>query len=634
MKKFMLLACMLPALLSAQSSWKYLHVSPAQPGQGEKIQLEYDLTENPLANSDAFDLVVVEFDGKEPVAIEVSQQNINNKIVASVPVSAEALVVYVGMDCGDKSDNNMGAGYFIYLNDRNGKPIPESKAAHALLYRNYGGYGKLDRKADFTLDLLNEAFALQPDLQYKPDYLSLYVSTYLGVNKNSDEAREEVLKRLEKAEQYEKADEVLLTSIMRLYSRLTPEKSKALKERITTDYPKGATARSERLVSIGTVPELDKQEALLEAFGNEFPPQTDGDRSMLSNAYTILAGKVADEKNWDKFHAIAEHISAGQRASIFNNLAWDLAEKGEDVDQANRMAAMATEWARMDMIAPSGVLPAFLTREQWQSRREGMYANYSDTYAYVLDKSGNPQAAADMQAKAIALMDEAPAEFCDRHITYLQHANAPNLRHQLESYILNGQANSNMKDLFKQLYQAEDRSEMGVASYLAQMEQVARAKKKQHLLQTMIDQPAPAFSLKNLKGETVTLGQMKGKVVILDFWATWCGPCKASFPGMQTTLDKYKDDQNVAFLFIDTWEKVDDKEQNATTFIQEKGYSFNVLMDNDNQVVSSFGVSGIPTKFILDKNGKIRFKSIGYSGNADELVDELSIMIDIAKGQP
>jgi peroxiredoxin len=87
----------------------------------------------------------------------------------------------------------------------------------------------------------------------------------------------------------------------------------------------------------------------------------------------------------------------------------------------------------------------------------------------------------------------------------------------------------------------------------------------------------------------------------------------------------------VAFLFVDTWENGEEKEKNAAKFIQEKGYRFQVLMDNDNAVISKYGVSGIPTKFVIDPQGQIRFKSVGYSGSPDGLAEELSMMIDIAK---
>lgn len=65
-------------------------------------------------------------------------------------------------------------------------------------------------------------------------------------------------------------------------------------------------------------------------------------------------------------------------------------------------------------------------------------------------------------------------------------------------------------------------------------------------------------------------------------------------------------------------------------FMENKGYDFHVLLDTEDKVVGEFGVTGIPTKFVIDGNGKIRFKSVGYSGNLDGLVDELDTMIEIA----
>src|SRR5690606_41666590 len=75
---------------------------------------------------------------------------------------------------------------------------------------------------------------------------------------------------------------------------------------------------------------------------------------------------------------------------------------------------------------------------------------------------------------------------------------------------------------------------------------------------TIKPRPAPGFSLKDLDGKEVSLEDLKGKVVVLDFWATWCAPCIKSFPAMQMAVDKYKEDPEVAFLFINTWERQED----------------------------------------------------------------------------
>jgi peroxiredoxin len=156
---------------------------------------------------------------------------------------------------------------------------------------------------------------------------------------------------------------------------------------------------------------------------------------------------------------------------------------------------------------------------------------------------------------------------------------------------------------------------------------------REELIKKMINDPAPKFALKDLSGNTVSLDELKGKVVVVDFWATWCGPCKASFPGMQTALNKYKDDPNVKFVFVDTWEskKPEEMKKNADEFIAKNKYNFHVVLDTDDKVIGSYAVDGIPTKFVIDPESRIRFKAVGYDGSADKLVDEISIMVDVLK---
>ncbi|PKQ70957.1 peroxiredoxin family protein [Raineya orbicola] len=142
---------------------------------------------------------------------------------------------------------------------------------------------------------------------------------------------------------------------------------------------------------------------------------------------------------------------------------------------------------------------------------------------------------------------------------------------------------------------------------------------------------APDFELKNLEGKNVKLSDLKGKVVVLDFWATWCGPCVASFPGMKKASDKYKNDKNVVFLFIATSEEPRNRTERLKRFIEKKKYDFNVLIDDNDAVAAKFGVMGIPMKFVVDTQGNIRFASEGFNGSTDNTALEIEAMIELAK---
>lgn len=158
----------------------------------------------------------------------------------------------------------------------------------------------------------------------------------------------------------------------------------------------------------------------------------------------------------------------------------------------------------------------------------------------------------------------------------------------------------------------------------------------------IIDLPVTLCQLEKMGGGHVNLADKKGKIIFLDFWATWCAPCKASMPGGQMTVDRWKDDSNVEFYFVDTQEMKIDYRQKAQEFINSKGFTFNVLFDQGEvgqqdklykAVANTLHTSGIPLKVIIDQRGHIRWMGSGYLGSPTQMADEISYIIEYLKNE-
>lgn len=119
---------------------------------------------------------------------------------------------------------------------------------------------------------------------------------------------------------------------------------------------------------------------------------------------------------------------------------------------------------------------------------------------------------------------------------------------------------------------------------------------------------APSFTLKDLTGKEVSLADYRGKVVIIDFWATWCPPCRKELPHIQKIYDKYRD-KGVTVLAITSESNI----EKVKDFIEEGGYSFPILIDRRGEANSAYGIRAIPMLFVLDKEGIIQHIHRGYS---------------------
>jgi peroxiredoxin len=117
---------------------------------------------------------------------------------------------------------------------------------------------------------------------------------------------------------------------------------------------------------------------------------------------------------------------------------------------------------------------------------------------------------------------------------------------------------------------------------------------------------APAFSLRDLSGRTVALGDFRGRLVLVNFFATWCVPCREEMPALERLYRRYRD-QGLVVLALSVRESAGE----VGAFVQEFGLSFPVLLDGEAEAASRFGVRPIPATYLVGEDGTLRWRALG-----------------------
>jgi len=131
--------------------------------------------------------------------------------------------------------------------------------------------------------------------------------------------------------------------------------------------------------------------------------------------------------------------------------------------------------------------------------------------------------------------------------------------------------------------------------------------------------PAPAFTLSSRAGGEVSLADLKGQVVMINFWASWCGPCRQEFPALDQIYAKYKP---MGFTLVAI--NVESEKADAEKFLATTPASFPILFDPDNKVSGSYGVSAMPTTVLVDRQGRVRWLHRAYKpGDEAKYIEQI-----------
>lgn len=627
--RILFVALFITSLNLAQDINKIFTYSPEKPKPGDILTLQFNPINTEL-NGKEIELIIYSVKNGILNAEEYPMKKEGNLLQYKyqIPDTTQALGIKFIAVGSNFSEQVAQKTFPMQLFDKSEKLLKGTKAASAYIV---GYQGIVNEKAD-----LKSAYKLyKEEFTENPPLVKYYIWQYCDLinsqeNKNANSLIKKVLAKIEKGK--ESLDEKQLMGLQNIYTSTLKDEQKAKQYRdlIAKKYPTGTLIEREENNNVyKNLSDIEKAKTLLKEFINKFP-QSESCYNLEANVLLELCkkGKLDEAKEYLKSMNVEfdDEKWTWQYGSFANATGMCLSNS-KDMAFTEQLNNISLKLARK-LLTSSKPNPNWLTATQYRYMTREFASFCFLTAARVYEKTKS-------SAEALKIAEEGYqlSRFSkDLRKLYarllVENDRAEEGMKMIDEMISSGKIPDELLAVHKKAFTKIKGSEEGYEKYLSDMREKFLTQFKEKIISSLIEKSAPAFTLNDLDGKKVSLSDFKGKIVILDFWATWCAPCKASFPLMKKALGKYSN-TDVEFLFVNTWERTGDPNENAKKYLKENNYPFHCVLDLDGKVASDFGISGVPSKIFIDKEGTIRYTAIGFE--ADTMMEEIDAVVNLIK---
>jgi thiol-disulfide isomerase/thioredoxin len=607
------------------------------PVAGDTMHINYVKTGGPLQQKENISALVYMFNDYKWAVDDILLKDGKGTYKLPENCAFVALLFYTGENGNvTASDNNNDYGYVATTVSKDGKHVPGGQLAWGIFRKP--SFGKAPHYFD-KFEISNDALEMWVRKEMK-DYLPnmpKYFDSYLAMLKlqTGDEYPEKAVRSMERLSRDPNLTEENYMIFREVYRSQFKDEHKAdsIKNVILEKFPHGQTARLARYTEAYIMPLDEKKLTALENFLHDFPVKdADGKQAFIYyNVYRELAAAYFASNQNDKLFAIIPDmnfatLNEDYRSSIDHIFVMNRLPV-ERLYPVSKVLIDAMIKKRHDLSYEEDV--RYTPMQADEVARAQMDYKLS-IHIRLLTKMGKYTEALPYLDLLTEKSKYADAALNEARITILQNTGGEKMiLPVLEMGIRSDAATPAMISKLKELHG----DSTGFYAYMESLKAVDDVKRtKEELKAKLINEKYTAFKLEDMNGKTVSSADWKDKIVVIDFWATWCFPCKMAFPGMQLAVDKYGKDPSVGFYFIATMEKSKTYKEDIKKYISTSGFRFQVLYDDHvfKSLTPFFHSSAIPRKIIV-KNGYIRYTSEGYEGSPSKLADEISYVIEILK---
>jgi thiol-disulfide isomerase/thioredoxin len=600
--------CLIFIAFSSFAQKEFVQITPSKPEIGQKVTISFLPKENVIAKPNLVFSYSNLFEMPNVIPLVKNGERWETSFV--VPRYAKYASFYIKQ--GDSIYKPDSKNHYELIYYQSNKPVFDT-----YLYKSYSlaaQMGKSDSLKVKVNQLIKQEIALYPT-NYAAK-LKLLANQMADDKPNAQKYLKEALVLIDQKLNSNPTEMGNINQVTMGYLIMGENaRIDTLKKMLLQKYPKSEVAYEylyeDAYKTKNEATKVEKLERLL-AY------QTNGENSSLSGIHQNLFDYYAAQKNEKKalFHARAvASVKNPWLAKEIKELAATLVDQNLALDTAKMYAEKALA---MVNTYPFGVIryfPEYGYIPGYVAIKSALIEEQKGEILSIIGKIYVAQKKYELAEKTLKEAMVLSKNIAVYHnLAYLyEQTNQP--KQAFESYrkiLLQMPVDSAMLANFKKSYIAFNGKIDGFNEQLVAMQQEWEKINLPKLQASKLNSVAPIFNnVYDMKGQLVDPIVLKDKVVVLDFWATWCVPCIEGFPYMQKVYNQYANNKNIVFMIMNSGSK--NSLQDAINWVKDNKFTFPIYY-NDRKLAEAFNVNTIPSTFIIDKFGKIQYKTVGFEG--------------------